>query len=979
MSWVNDYCILEIITTGPDPQTALPVEVAAVRVRDGVEIDSLAACVDPGVPVPASLLERSGRGDGEYRGGLTPDDALARIRDFIKGRPVLSHEGSVMEAALLERFHIGLAGPLLDTRELAWLVAPYLRDHSLPSLAVSLLGEPPSWKALEDARLLLRILARLEEAWEEAPGRTREAVLGALHQVDSPWRFFLKGRRGRHPFPDLADMVPRLDTARPAAARPAGEATPSPGARAPGERGAVDPDEVASVLAPGGALASVYPDHEARPQQAAMARAVASAMGDSAFLVVEAGTGVGKSLAYLVPGVLYARAGKGPLVVSTYTRNLQEQLFHRDLPLLSRSLGSIEFSLLKGRSNYLCLRKWSEWCDSLSEGDPAFHFGEVPPAAAYAFLASWASRSASGDLEEISLDLRGLLPELLPELSSSPEDCLRPHCRFHTRCWVEKARSRAARSEVVVINHALLLSQIYASENGPSNLILPDYRLLVADEAHHLEDVATEALTLDFSREDCLKTLEDISGRRGLLTRWSLLPLDASGQRMIDDAHRETEEARDAVEHWFDRVLDPLLPPVSTGAARGEEAARYRLNHATLAGPAWEHARDKGLELAARLYRISALLVGLVEKTLSLPAAGDQEELKVDARRGETLAGRASEAAAALEVFMREPGDENFHAHLRWVERSPKRGRGLSPPTSGVKSAPVGVGEELASLLFSRLDCAVLTSASLRVPGAREGFRFFLHRTGLDLVEEYGREVRLVALDSPFDYSSQVRLIAVTDLPEPSSGKPGFKRYMKEISRVVEEALAATGGKALVLLTSHQQVDFLYSELRPRLEQQGLCCLRQRKGTPNALLLERFRMDRDSVLMATEAFWEGVDVPGESLSAVIVVKLPFRHPEDPVVAGRMEYQDAAGGGGWGSYYMPLAVTLFRQGIGRLVRRSTDQGIIVVLDPRFLTRSYSRHFHAMLPAGLRVEAVTAAELASAIRRSFPRNAGPEAPA
>jgi ATP-dependent DNA helicase DinG len=255
------------------------------------------------------------------------------------------------------------------------------------------------------------------------------------------------------------------------------------------------------------------------------------------------------------------------------------------------------------------------------------------------------------------------------------------------------------------------------------------------------------------------------------------------------------------------------------------------------------------------------------------------------------------------------------------------------------------------------------------VPGARDGFAFFLHRTGLDLLEEDGRDLRLLSLDSPFDYSCQVRLIAVTDLPEPSAGNKGFPRYMGEISRVVEEAILATGGKALVLLTSHQQVDYLCRELRPRLEEKGLCCLHQRRGMPNALLLERFREDRDSVLFATEAFWEGVDIPGESLSAVIMAKLPFRHPDDPVVAGRMEHHDREGDGGWASYYMPLAVTLFRQGIGRLVRRSTDQGVILVLDPRFLTRSYSRYFQAALPEGLRVEMVRSEELGDAIRACF----------
>ena len=315
----------------------------------------------------------------------------------------------------------------------------------------------------------------------------------------------------------------------------------------------------------------------------------------------------------------------------------------------------------------------------------------------------------------------------------------------------------------------------------------------------------------------------------------------------------------------------------------------------------------------------------------ALEGKSDEEALHA-ARKAEALSQRAREAAAALVVFLREPADEDFPRHLRWIERARPRDRASAPYSMSLKSAPVSVGEELYSLLFAPLESCVCTSASLRVPSDRDGFAFFLRRTGLGAMEEAGRDMRLLSLDSPFDYSCQVRLFAVTDLSEPRAAGEGFHRYMRGVSGVVEETVLATGGKALVLLTSHQQVEFLYSELRPRLEDQGICCLRQQRGMPNALLLERFRADRDSVLLATEAFWEGVDVPGDSLSAVIMVKLPFRHPQDPVVAGRVEHHDREGSGGWGSYYMPLAVTLFRQGIGRLVRRSTDQGIIVVLDP-----------------------------------------------
>lgn len=959
-NWAEDYCVLEIVTTGHDPDTALPVEAAAIRVEKGEETAFFHALIDAGVPVPACVREKSGRSEDDYRGGEEACDALSRLSDFLGGSLALAHEGSEMEMAVLERFGAPPRGSVLDTRELAWLVAPYLRDHSLATLAASMLGEEPSCRALEDARLLHRLIVALRRAWREAPRRLREAVAGALAEAGSPWRHFLPGGDGRAPFPELTELVPRLEWPQ---GQGSGDA-PRPGGRT-GERGA-DPDEVVSVLAPGGALSSLVPGHEARPQQAAMAEAVAAAFGEEAFLVVEAGTGVGKSLAYLVPGVLHARATGMPLVVSTYTRNLQEQLFHRDLPVLSRALGNFDFALLKGRSNYLCLRKWTEWCGSLARGEPVMHFGEHTPAESYCFLASWLARTTSGDLEEISLGVRFLLGELVRELASSSEECLRSHCPLHGRCWVERARGRAAASEVVVVNHALLLSQVADEGDGASNLILPDFGSLVLDEAHHLEDVATDTLSLSFSLEDCLRVLDDAAGSKGVAGRWGSLALDPEGRSMLGEVHELSESSRHRAEELCLRILAPLLP--EEAGRRGGEGTRRRLDRALLAHPAWEPAREVGMDLAADLSRLSDVLPGLSEKALALEGREDAGAAGA-ARKAEALARRSREASAALEVFLREPDGEVFPRHLRWMELGRARGRPAAPASVDLISAPVSVGEELHSLLFAPLESCVLTSASLRVPGGRDGFAFFLRRSGLEALEESGRDLRLLALDSPFDYSCQVRLIAVTDLPEPRAGGGGFRRYMQGVSAVVEETLMATGGKALVLLTSHQQVDFLHAELRPRLEERGLCCLRQRRGMPNALLLERFRADRDSVLLATEAFWEGVDVPGESLSAVIMVKLPFRHPQDPVVAGRVEHHDVAGGGGWGSYYMPLALTLFRQGIGRLVRRSTDRGIIVVLDPRFLNRSYSRLFHAALPPGLRVERVRAEDLGETIRGCF----------
>lgn len=973
--WTREFCVLRVIAAGMEHENSLPVEAAALLVRMDAECDRFSCLIDPGCDPPAWLCERSGRKGEEYRRGLPPEEAARELREFLGRRPLMIFERKGSERSLLSEGNLPLLDQsIVEMRHLAWLCLPYLRDHSLETLASALLGENLPWRAREEARLMLRILEKLREAWREVPARIRAAVLGALAESHNPWLPFLSGGRktfSSTPFPDLIDLLPRLETYS-IRESDASDASPVTAEKPP----SVDPEEAAEFLSEGGPLASVHPQHEARPQQVAMAREVAGALNDSAFLVVEAGTGVGKSLAYLVPGVLYAQAGGNSLIVSTYTRNLQEQLFHRDLPLLSRALGSFEFALLKGRNNYLCLRKWSEWCASLARGEPALPLGDIGPAEGYAFLASWITRTPCGDLEEISIDLRLSLAGLTDQLASHSEDCLRSRCRFQGRCFVERARARAARSRVVVVNHALLLSQISTAEAEPPDLVLPPYRHLVIDEAHHLEDVATEAFGLSFSLEECLRILEDGTGGKGVSAVWRNFLEDDHSRHALAEYETMAERARSAAEELFMHLLPSALPPTEESILQRDEPDRRRLTRGDLARPAWDEARLKGEELADLLSRYASLTLELKEKAAATKPAGEDQELPLAERRAEVLAERADAGSAALSVFFRHPREEDFSLHIRWVERtrpsaSGERGR---TPSSRIRCAPVNVADTLAGLLFRRLDAVVLTSASLRAPGGRRGFSFFLHRTGLDLVEEMGREIRLISLDSPFDYAGRSLLLAVKDLPQPAADPGASRHYLREIRRVAEEVIRAVGGRTLVLLTSHQQVGHLYRELKPRLEPHGICCLCQSRGIPNALILERFREDRDSVLLATEAFWEGVDVPGESLSAVIMVKLPFRHPEDPVVAGRVEHLQNRGGNGWRSYYLPLAVTLFRQGIGRLIRRATDRGVVVILDPRFLNRSYSSSFRDSLPTGMRVEVVGKEEVGEAVRRFFREDIG-----
>ncbi len=964
------FCILRAIAGWSDLENYVPLEAAILRIKGDREEDCFSCLIDPGFDPPPRLCQLTGRGAEEYRRGLPQGEAAQKIRLFLGDLPLVLMDGEGPEAALLrEGGRRPFTARPAEVRQLAWLCFPYLRDHSFASLASTLLGAIPSWKALEEARQLHRILERLLDAWSETPRRVRVAVLTALKEGGNPWYVFLSGSKTPPAsyFPDLVDLLPRAESGAPEEARAA-----AGHAEERREGPVLDLEDIERLLAPGGPLSVAHGEMETRPQQVCMAREVAKALDDGAFLVVEAGTGVGKSLAYLIPGVLHAAATGSTLVVSTYTRNLQEQLFYRDLPLLSRALGSFDYALLKGRQNYLCLRKWSEWCGFLARGEPVLHFGSMTPAEGYAFLVSWMAGTAYGDLEEIAINLRLALAGVLEDLASRSEECLRGGCRFASRCFLERARTRAAASRVVVVNHALLLSQIAPTPEGPADLVLPSFRHLVVDEAHHLEDVATEAFSAALSLPDCLRLAEEVSGGKGLTG----MLLRLCGEKGLGDGPAEldvlAERIRAASEDLFLRLYETLRAEESDRVVGEDELDRRRLTRALLAHPRWEECRAAAVRLADLLAGTASRVLGVRDAALSVGPTTESEELLLACRRAEVTAERMDLGANTLRTFFLDPDDEDFPLHLRWVERLGGYGtaeNGPLPFRLQIKCAPMSVSEHLSSLLFRRLDSAILSSASLRAPGGREGFSFFLRRTGLDFVEKGGREVRLLCLDSPFDYGRQSLLLAVKDLPPPAVQAPAFHGYLREIRAVLEEVILAAGGRTLVLLTSHQQVEFLHGELSPLLERNGISCLRQRRGVPNALVLDRFREDRESVLLATEAFWEGVDVPGDSLSAVIMVKLPFRHPQDPVVAGRMERLEETGESGWYSYYLPLAVSLFRQGIGRLIRRSTDRGVVVILDPRFLKRSYSSAFRNALPPGMRVTPVSRKEVGEEVERFF----------
>ena len=630
------------------------------------------------------------------------------------------------------------------------------------------------------------------------------------------------------------------------------------------------------IFGPDGLIAKAHPEYEHRPGQIQMAEAVMRAFEQRRHLIVEAGTGTGKTLAYLVPAIAAACGSGARVVISTGTKNLQEQLMEKDIPFLSDVLpAKFRAAVMKGRNNYACLHriKRAESMPVLEGLDEVDHFDEV---------FRWVTQTSTGDRAELSN-----LPENLPfwrHIDARSDTCLGQQCADFEPCFITRMRQRAIDADIIVVNHHLFFADL-ALRNGAYGSVLPDYAAVILDEAHQIEDVASEY----FGAQVSTYQIDDLLRDAGMLK--------------LEDREAERELTR--ISSRIQRFADAFW--VSFREGRGLEG-RFALTRGVLHAEADE---TSALPTSASSDAYHALdnALNRLETTLDV-----LQEAPADA---ESIVRRTRQLRFDLN-FIIKGEDKKF---VYWLER---RGRGVF-----LRASPIDVSGLLQDKLFEKVPTVVLTSATLSSAG---NFNFIRERLGLDQAEE-------MIAESIFDFEHQAVLYLPPQMPDPRS-----PQWASAAAQEVIKIVNATEGRAFVLSTSLLGMNELFERVAPQIDYP---CFVQGSGSKGALL-KKFRRTPNAILFATASFWQGVDVRGEQLSCVIIDKLPFAVPSDPVVAARQRYIEEQGGSSFYEYSVPQAIISLKQGLGRLIRSTTDRGVLAVLDPRLRTKMYGQTFLQSLP-------------------------------
>lgn len=897
---------VDLETTGLDPLRDSVIEIGAVRIENGTITEEYSTLINPGIAIPGQVTNLTGISNEQVSGAPRIESVIPALRDFVGSVPVIAHN-IMFDITVLNRYGILKDNLRLDTYDLAATLLPSAARYNLTSLTLeSGIALEHAHRALDDARATALLYWHLWQRALTLPYSTLREIDQATGDLAWDARpFFVAVAQ---------DLINSATTDQPAGSRlfapfTAAKPFPTPERTAP-----IATETVTNIFTEQGTLAQGLPSYEQREQQGQMAEHVTRAFNEARHMMIEAGTGTGKSLAYLVPAILWAVENNQRIVISTNTIALQDQLIHNEIPLLKALLAvDFEVAAVKGRSNYLCPRR----LNTLQRRKPT----NIDELRTYAKVLVWLLESQTGDKNE--LNLRGNAEHTAwQRMSAEDESCTIDQCHaaMNGVCPFYKARKTAESAHLLIVNHALLISDVLNDEN-----VLPDYRYLIIDEAHQLEEAITRGISSRLDESMLARRLSDLgNARRGLMGDLLSSVSQHAPQKDADKLARFIETISAAtsamgvhIEALFKAVQGMLLDIQHIRASDFGTTVRITAQHRGKSSFAhvqavWATLNEFFEVVGAALARLTASMHKLEQYNIP--------ELNDLISSTSTAARYLADMRAQLNAFLVQP-DENT---IYWISV----GQHVERPA--FHTAPVHIGSLMEQYIWGRKDAVVLTSATLRTNGE---FNFIRDRL-------YAEDVETIELGSPFNYRESTLVYVPDDFPEPNEKE----EYQLAIERGIIELATALDGRVMALFTSYSQLKQTAHAIAPRLELGNIAVYDQSDGSSRQMLLDGFKSTQKAVLLGTKSFWEGVDIPGDSLSALIITRLPFAVPLDPIFAARSEtYQDS-----FQDYAVPDAILRFRQGFGRLIRTQTDRGIVAIFDRRVITKTYGASFLQSLP-------------------------------